>query len=267
MISAGLTKSGLHFRQSGPQDGPVLVLSASLGCDARVWSPLLPHLPGHLRVICYDHRGHGASPAPDGPYTMGQLVRDTESMLDGLGVGACVFLGQGLGGLIAQALAIKRPDLVRALVLSGTGARLDTAAIWDARAHLVQAQGMAAIAAHTLKGWFTPAFAHSPEGDVWRKMLLSCPPQGWAGCARAIAGSDFYTTTSRLTLPTLGLTGDRDALTPPDLVRETTELVAGSHFAILRRAGHLAHIEQPEGFAQRLTGFLRDNGVLAHKTC
>ncbi|MCC5959571.1 MAG: 3-oxoadipate enol-lactonase [Rhodobacteraceae bacterium] len=257
---------GLHYQLSGPPDGPVLVLSASLGCDARVWSPLLPHLPSQLRIIRYDHRGHGASPAPDGPYTMGQLVRDTESLLDSLGVGACVFLGQGLGGLIAQALATKRPDLVRALVLSGTGARLDTAAIWDARADMVQARGMAAIAAQMLKGWFAPAFLRSADVNIWRDMLLDCPPQGWAGCARAIAGSDFYTTTAGLSLPTLGLTGDRDALTPPDLVRETTELVAGSHFAILRRAGHLAQIEQPERFAQLVTGFLQDHGVLAHKT-
>ncbi|MGP9791403.1 3-oxoadipate enol-lactonase [Roseinatronobacter sp. NSM] len=254
---------GLHYQLSGPPTGTVLVLSSSLGCDARVWAPLLPHLPDRLRVVCYDHRGHGRSVAPKGPYSMGQLVRDTETLLDDLGVGACVFLGQGLGGMVGQALATKRPDLLRALVLSGTAARLDTAAIWQARATAVQAQGMAAIAAQVLKGWFTPAFLRSPAAAPWRDMLLDCPPHGWAGCAQAIAGSDFYTTTAALRMPVLGLAGDRDALTPPDLVRETTQLVPHAQFAIIRRAAHLAQIEQPEALAQHLTGFLARHDLLA----
>lgn len=267
MTTGATTPMGLHYQHSGPADGPVLVLSSSLGCDTGVWSPLMAHLPAALRVIRYDHRGHGGSLAPDGPYTMGQLVRDAETLLDHLGIRGAVFLGQGLGGMVGQALATKRPELMRALVLSGTAARLETAERWTARAKLVQAQGLAAIAPQTLKGWFTPAFYRSAAMSVWRDMLLDCPPQGWAGCAQAIAGSDFYTTTARLSLPVLGLSGDRDTLTPPDLVRETTELVAGARFAILRRAGHLAQVEQPEAFARLLTGFLNDQNVLAQGSC
>ncbi|MDD7971658.1 3-oxoadipate enol-lactonase [Roseinatronobacter alkalisoli] len=254
---------GLHYRVTGPEGGLTLVLSGTLGSDLRVWEPLLPCLPQDIRVLRYDHRGHGESLAPDGPYTMGQLVRDTETLLDHLRIRGAVFLGQGLGGLVAQALATKRPDLLRAMVLSGTGARLDTAELWGARAQRVRTQGLPVIAEQVLKGWFTPAFQRSPAISVWRDMLFECPPQGWAGCAQAIAGSDFYATTARLALPVLGLTGDRDALTPPDLVRETTELVAGSQFAILRRAGHLAHVEQPEEFSRLVTGFLCDCGFLA----
>ena len=262
-----ISEGGLHYRISGPPDGPALVLSSSLGCDLRVWAPLLPHLPKGVQVICYDHRGHGKSLAPQGPYSMGQLVRDTETLLDELGVGNCVFLGQGLGGLIAQGLATKRPDLLRALVLSGTGARLETGAIWTARAALVQARGISALSAQVLKGWFTPAFLRSPAAMQWRDMLHDCPPHGWAGCAQAIAGSDFYTTTAALHLPVLGLAGDRDGLTPPDLVRETTQLVTGAQFVIIRRAGHLPQIEQPEAFALHVTGFLRDNDRLAQRPC
>ncbi|MGY6705822.1 alpha/beta fold hydrolase [Roseinatronobacter sp.] len=262
-----LSAGGLHYQIFGPDEGPVLVLSSGLGCDVRVWAPLLPHLPKWLRVLVYDHRGHGASLAPQGPYSMGQLVRDTETLLDELGVGACVFLGQGLGGLVGQGLATKRPDLLRALVMSGTAARLETAARWQARADMVLAQGMITMATQTLKGWFTPAFLRSPAAAPWRDMLLTCPSHGWAGSAQAIAGSDFYTTTAALRLPVLGLAGDRDALTPPDLLRETTDLVTGAQFAIIRRAGHLAQIEQPETFALHVTGFLRDIDRSAQVSC
>lgn len=267
MPRAQLDGVTLNYDLTGPADGLPLVLSNSLGCTLQMWDPLLPHLPGGLRILRYDRRGHGGSDVPLAPYSMGQLVRDTENLLDHLALGPCVFLGLSIGGMVGQGLAVKRPDLLRALILSNTAARIATAAIWQDRAATARANGLEALVDATMERWFTPKFRASADFAPWRAMFLATPVDGWIGCAQAIAGSDFYTTTATLRLPALGIAGDRDGSTPPDLVRETTDLIAGSEFALIRGAGHLPHVERPADYAHAVAGFLtRHNLHLAQNT-
>ncbi|MCC5966432.1 MAG: 3-oxoadipate enol-lactonase [Natronohydrobacter sp.] len=259
MPTADLDGFRLNYALTGPEDGVPVVFSNGLGLSLAMWEPLLPLLPANWRILRYDRRGHGASQVTPPPYTMGQLVRDTESLLDHLGITACVFVGLSLGGMVAQGLAVKRPDLIRALVLSNTAARIATAKIWHERAQLARRGGLAALVEPSLERWFTPDFRSSPEVGLWREMFLATPLEGWLGGAQAIAGTDFYTTTAALTLPTLGIAGDRDGSTPPDLVRETTDLIAGSDFALIRKAGHLPHVEQPALYAEILMRFVQEH--------
>ncbi len=261
MPLADLGDIRLHYVLEGPAEGLPVVFSNGLGTDMHMWEPLLPHLPPEWRILRYDRRGHGRSDVTPAPYTMGVLVRDTERLLDHLGIGPCVFVGLSLGGMVAQGLAVKRPDLIRALVLSNTAARIATAEIWEGRARAARAGGLEALADASLARWFSPKFRASPAIARWREMFVAAPLEGWLGGAAAIAGTDFYTTTANLRLPTLGIAGDRDGSTPPDLVRETVELVPGADFALLRGAGHLPQIEQPEAYAAALTGFLQGKGI------
>ena len=112
----------LHWREDGDPAGWPVVFANALGTDFRLWDRIVPLLPKSLRLIRYDMRGHGLSSCPPGPYAMGALVRDAERLLDALGVKDCVFVGLSIGGMVAQGLAVKRLDLVRALVLSNTAA-------------------------------------------------------------------------------------------------------------------------------------------------
>lgn len=256
MPIARLDGVDLHYQLTGPEDGLPLVLSNSLGCTLDMWDPLVPHLPDGLRILRYDRRGHGRSSVLQPPYSMGQLVRDTEQLLDHLALGPCVFLGLSIGGMVAQGLAVKRPDLFRALILSNTAARIATTAIWQDRAATARAKGLEALADATMERWFTAKFRTTPDFARWRAMFCATPLDGWIGCAQAIAGTDFYTTTATLRLPTLGIAGDRDGSTPADLVRETADLIPGAEFVLLRPAGHLPHIEKPADYAQAITDFL-----------
>ncbi|MEO0486961.1 MAG: 3-oxoadipate enol-lactonase [Pseudomonadota bacterium] len=253
-------KVALHYRVDGDPSGAPVVFANSLGTDLRLWDPILPLLPPGLRVIRYDKRGHGLSDCPDAPYSMGQLVTDVERLLDHLEVREAVFVGLSIGGLIAQGLAAKRLDIVRALVLSNTGAKIATRQIWQDRIDAIRAHGMPAIGDATMKRWFSKGFRARPEMQAWRNMLISTPAEGYIGCANAIAGTDFYSTTAALRLPCLGIAGDEDNATPPDLVRETVDLVPGSRFEIMRRAGHLPCVEDPETYARHLSGFLKEVG-------
>ncbi len=204
MQIADLGDVKLHYRIDGDPDGVPVVFSNSLGTDLRLWDPILPYLPKGLKLIRYDKRGHGLSSMPRGPYSMGALVRDVERLMDLLEVKNSLFVGLSIGGMTAQGLAVKRLDLVRAMVLSNTGAKIGTPEIWDQRIAEVKANGIEALADGIMERWFSKGFRATLELELWRNMLVRQPDEGYAGCSAAISGTDFYTPTSGLRLPTLG---------------------------------------------------------------
>ncbi len=250
----------LNTREDGDPNGAPIVFSNSLGTTLEMWDPIIPLLPDGLRIIRYDRRGHGGSDVPDGPYSMGALISDTEQVLDHLKVKDCLFVGLSIGGLIAQGLAAKRLDLIRAMVLSNTGAKIGTREMWDDRIASIGASGLDAAHGPILERWFSESFRASPEIKRWRDMLVATPLAGYLGCSAAIAGTDFYNTTGTLTLPTLAIAGSEDGSTPPDLVRETGGLIKGSDFHLVRGAGHLPCVEKPDEYARVLTDFIKSTG-------
>ncbi|SIO54071.1 3-oxoadipate enol-lactonase [Rhodovulum sp. ES.010] len=260
MKIADLGDVALHYREDGDPDGAPVVFSNSLGCDLRLWDEVVALMPGGVRAIRYDKRGHGLSACPRGPYAMGTLVSDAERLLDFLGVSDCVFVGLSIGGLIAQGLSVKRLDLVRGMVISNTAAKIGTREMWEDRIAAVREGGIEALADGTMERWFSRPFRESPDCALWRNMLIRQPVEGYLGCCAAISGTDFYTPTSGLTLPTLAIAGSEDGSTPPDLVRETAALIKGSRFHLIRGAGHLPCVEKPGEYAEVLGSFLKEIG-------
>ena len=255
MATAFLPDLRLHYLDEGAPHGPALLLTHPLGLDLRIWDDVVPLLPAGLRVIRYDMRGHGRSDTPAPPYTMGALIRDAERLLDHLALREVVILGYGMGGLVAQGLAVKRLDQIRAMILSNTAAKLGTEAQWRAKSALLS-DGIAAYTASEIPRLFARRHADSAAAILWRHHMLHARPDGIAGCIAAQNGTDFYTPTAALTLPTLILASGEDAITPADLMRETGELIAGSQFHLIRSAGHLACVEKPADYAKALSDFL-----------
>ncbi|WP_373354378.1 3-oxoadipate enol-lactonase [Pseudoroseicyclus sp. CXY001] len=250
----------LFSTAEGPEGGHALVFANSLGTDLTSWDTLLPLLPEGLRLIRWDKRGHGRSSVPEAPYHMGTLVSDAEAVCEAWGLSGVTFVGLSIGGLIAQGLAVKRPDLIGSLVLSSTAAKIGTPQLWADRIAALRRGGMEAIADGVMERWFSAAFREGPELAAWRARLAATPLEGYIGCCAAISGTDFWATTATLTLPTLGIAGSEDRSTPPDLVRETVALVAGSRTELIRGAGHLPQIEAPRDYAALLTAFLKETG-------
>ena len=248
----------LHYSEDGDPNGRPVVFSNSLGTDLRLWDRLLPQLPKGLRLIRYDKRGHGLSDCPVGQFGMGDLVQDAAGLMDALGIKDAVFVGLSIGGIIAQGLAAERPDLVKAMVLADTAAKIGTPAMWQDRIDAVRKGGIVSLADPILERWFSKSFRETRSTELagWRNMLIRTSLDGYAGCSLAIAETDLLESTARLTLPTLVVVGDEDGATPPDLVRETAELIPGSTFRVISGAGHLPCIEKPEIMAEHITTFL-----------
>lgn len=250
----------LNYQEDGDPSGAPVVFANSLGTDLHLWDKVIARLPQGLRLIRFDLRGHGQSSCPQGPYSMGALIRDTERLLDHLNVRECVFVGLSIGGMIAQGLAVKRMDQIRGLVLSNTAAKIGTAEMWNTRIDQIRDAGIDPLADDIMMRWFGPDFRATPELAHWRQMLVDTPVEGYTGCCAAIAGTDFISPTSGLGLPTLGIAGSEDGATPPDMVRETLDLIRGSKFHLIRRTGHLPCVEAPDEYANVLIKFLKEIG-------
>lgn len=250
----------VHWRQDGSETGAPVVFANALGTDFRLWDDMIACLPDGLRLIRYDKRGHGLSDAPPPPYSMDTLIEDAGLLLDHLGIRDCVFVGLSIGGIIAQGLAEWRPDLVRGLVLSNTAAKIGTPAMWAERITQVTAGGIDVLADPTMERWFSPPFRATPAMSAWRNMLVRTPLNGYLGAMHALSATDMMSQTASLRLPTLGIAGSADGSTPPDLVRETTDLIPGSRFRLIQGAGHLPCVEKPDLYAEILATFLREIG-------
>ncbi|MEM9970700.1 MAG: 3-oxoadipate enol-lactonase [Pseudomonadota bacterium] len=256
MLIADLDGLKVHYRDDGDPHGRPVVFANSLGTDLRLWDKVIALLPPSLRLIRYDMRGHGLTEALPAPYGMADLVSDAEAILDHLDIRDCVFVGLSIGGIIAQVMAAKRLDQVRAMVISNTAAKIGTTEIWDERIAAVRAGGIEALADATMERWFGAKFRAGHEISAWRAMLVRQTVEGYVGCSAAIGETDLHESTARLTLPTLAIAGSEDGSTPPDLVRETAALIAGSEFHLIHGAGHLPCVEKPEEYADALTAFL-----------
>lgn len=250
----------IHYRVVGAvTEKPALVFINSLGTDFRIWRDVVLRLAGDFAIVLYDKRGHGLSDIGQVPYSIEDHATDLAGLLDRLAVKQAIVCGLSVGGLIAQSLYGRRPDLVRALVLSGTAHKIGTVEFWDARITAIEAHGIEAVADGVLERWFTPAFRR-PENLAFtgcRNMLVRQPVPGYVGTCAAIRDADFTEAAGRIAVPVLCVVGDQDGSTPPDLVRSTADLIPGARFEVIRGAGHIPCVEQPEALSSVLRRFFR----------
>lgn len=248
----------MHFLSDGGE-GPTLVLANSLGTDLRIWDALLPRLPSGLRVLRFDKRGHGLSDLA-GETSIEDLAADVAALIEAAAPGERVaFCGVSIGGLIGQALAVARPNVLAALVLSNTATRVGTEESWAARIAQVEEQGLSAIADGIMERWFAGPFRSTPEISLWRNMLLRTPAEGYVACCQALARADLTQAAGRIGLPVLMVGGSRDEATPPELVRDAARRIPGARLALIEDAGHLPMVEAPDAFAAVVLPFLREH--------
>jgi 3-oxoadipate enol-lactonase len=257
-----LENATLHYAVDGDPGGLPVVFANSLGTDFRLWDQLLPLLPDGLKVIRFDKRGHGLSSCPPGDYTMAELVADTAQLLEALDIRDCLFVGLSIGGIIAQGLAAKHPDLVRSIVISNSAARIGDARMWRDRIDQLREGGIEALADTIMQRWFAESFRRDRplELAAWRNMLTRTPLEGYIGCSAAIGATDYTGQTAELRLPALVIAGSEDGSVPPDVARATADLIAGARFELIDDAAHLPCVEHPQEYARILREFMREHG-------
>ena len=189
-----------HFVSEGSRDKPVLVFANSLGSDLRIWDGVVSHLVGDFTIIRYDKRGHGLSDVPAPPYSLDDFVLDLVGLLDALEIKEATVCGLSVGGVIAQGLAISRPDRVRGLVLCDTGMRIGSFASWEERIATVKESGLSKLVGPSMERWFTVAFREnrSVEMQGYANMLLRIPREGYLGACYALRDADLTQATPKI---------------------------------------------------------------------
>jgi 3-oxoadipate enol-lactonase len=254
-VTLDLTVPELHATGVGP---PVLLLHP-LGVDHTVWAPLTDRLPG-FTLLTYDLPGHGRSPAPQRRCTETDLAEQAARLLSGAEVGPAHVVGVSLGGLVAQVLAARHPDLVDHLVVVDAVDRYPPAmrTMWQDRAELVRRQGMAPVVDATLELWFTGP-ARETGGDVVdgvRRLLEATDPEGYARACEVLATADTGPLLPSITAPTLLVCGEQDAPAFTAAAPRLAEEIAGGELVWLEGSRHAGALEHPEAFAEALSAFL-----------
>jgi 3-oxoadipate enol-lactonase / 4-carboxymuconolactone decarboxylase len=252
----------LFYRLEGIAGRPVLVLSHSIGCDHAMWDLQMPDLLPYFQVLRYDTRGHGASDAPKGDYSVAQLGADVIGIADALGISKFAFCGLSLGGAIGQWVAANAPDRVTHLVLANTSPQFGPRTNWETRIAAVRNGGMASIVDMAMQRFFSPeTIQNSPEAASVRSLLLGTDPDGYIGCCAALRDAELAPLLQKISAPTLIIVGEKDVSTPWSghgeiLARE----IAGSRVAHLP-AAHVSNIERPHSFSAAIMEFLRPQSV------
>lgn len=264
MQAANINGHNIHFRTDGRASGTALVFVNSLGTDWRVWEPVAGGFAAGNPLVFHDKRGHGLSDGPDGPLAINDYVDDLAGLLDQLGIRDAIVCGLSVGGMIALGLAAQRPNLVRGLVLCDTGHRIGTAEAWNQRIDTVLEAGMEAIAGGVMERWFSVSFraAHPAETALWRNMLVRTPPAGYTATCAAIRDANLTRAAESLPVPALCLCGTEDQATPPELMRELSELVPDSRYHDIPGACHLPTVERADDVAARMAAFLEELAVV-----
>jgi pimeloyl-ACP methyl ester carboxylesterase len=258
----------VSFVETGPADGPVVVLLHGIAGSSHTWDPVMPHLDG-LRVIAPDLLGHGASAKPRGDYSLGAFASGVRDLLELVGVEQATVVGHSLGGGVAMQFAYQFPDRCERLVLVSSGG-LGREVTWVLRAA-------------TLPGseWVVPLLGRLARRTPIPPALNRClapgvaeVARGFASLAETDAGRAFVHTargvidvtgqridaTDRLylaaTMPTLLIWGDHDRFIPVDHGRHAADCMPGSRFEVFAGAGHFPMHDEPVRFGRLLSDFV-----------
>ncbi len=264
-LTAGV-RAAMHHTFSAPQlrvaiqgQGTPVVLSHALGADLHLWDGLAATLAPRHEVLRYDHRGHGGSAAPAGPYSQDDLVDDAARLIREWGRGPVVFVGLSMGGMVAQGLAVRHPELLRGVVIAHSSARYpdEVRTMWAQRIAAIEQGGLAAIADATMERWFTPGFRAAQPAVVEqvRQTVLRSSAAGYVACGRAVASVDWLDRLGAVTAPTLVIAGAHDAGAPPAMSEAIASRIAGAELRMLE-AAHIGVLEQPQAFAEAVGGFI-----------
>lgn len=249
-VGRGATATRLHVERQGA--GEPLLFITGFAISSEIFSPVVDLYTASYDCIRYDNRGAGRSPAPWRPTSIPELAGDAVRLLDALGLDSAHVYGLSMGGMVAQELAIRFPDRVRALVLGGTSHGGPRAVLPSPRvaAALTSRSAPAAVRAELVgRALFTPEFrAREPELVRRHLGLLARHRTSARGLLSHLTAATYHDTRARLrriSAPTLVLHGARDELTPVANARLLARAVPGADLRLVD-AGHAYLLERPQ---------------------
>lgn len=250
----------LNVVESGNKAGPAVVMGHSLACSHMMWDPQMPVLEDDYRVVRIDMRGHGASDAVAGPYSLDDLADDVIGVMDALDIKRAHWVGLSIGGMYGQNLLLRYANRFDSAVLADTMSQMPDAAqsMWDERIKMVTENGMDAVVDATMERWFTEEYraAAAPGLAAIREQILSTSVEGFVGCCHAIRGLNNLERLPEIEHPVSVIVGEQDMGTPVSANEAIHDRIGGSELTIIENAAHISNVEQAKIFNDTLMTFL-----------
>ncbi|MFD3687999.1 alpha/beta fold hydrolase [Nocardiopsis sp. NPDC058631] len=238
----------LQYRLDGPRHAPVVLLVPPFGTTMSVWEPQMPELTRDHQVLRVNHRGHGSSPAPAGPYTVADLALDLLAVLEDRGFQTVSAAGAGLGASLLVWIAANSPRSLDRLALLAAAPRTPATHRWDRIASRVREVGLESVTADVVRPWFTPDMGEDRPEVVARftEDFGRLDPGGFASVCDAVAKVDQRHLVSAVRVPTLVVSAAHDPLLPPGHGRRLADGIADARFEVVTGAAHLLGVERAD---------------------
>jgi 3-oxoadipate enol-lactonase/4-carboxymuconolactone decarboxylase len=255
---ATIHNARMFYRMHGNTGLPVLILSHSISTDHAMWDLQVENLLPHFQILRYDTRGHGASEATAGEYSIEMLGKDILALADALKISQFAFCGLSLGGAIGQWVAVQAPERVTNLVLANTSPQFVPRTNWETRIAAVLKGGMSAVVDVAMQRFFSPDIfsKQNPHVASIRSVFLGTDPVGYLGCCAALRDMNHGDILRQIKVPTLVISGDRDVATPWSGHGERLAQEIPRAKELHLEAAHLSNIERPHSFTTALLEFL-----------
>jgi len=247
----------LNYRIDG--SGPRVLLLHAVGMDLTLLDALAAILAKDFTVLRSDMRGHGKSsyrPAAN----LTDYADDVHALLDKLSFAPCAVAGFAMGGMVAQALAVKYPQDVQVAVFANINHQQtkESFAALMGRAEDARRGGMAPILDVTMERWFNEPFRKKGGDAAVRARLLANDIHCWCDAFTAMANVDTAPKLKSLRMPVLCLAGEADKSTPPSVVKAMADAIPGSRYAVLPGGPHMMFFEMPDDTAKIIGPFFRE---------
>lgn len=260
-----LNNVNLYYEEQGR--GPeTLVFAHGLLCSGRLFDRQVAAFQERYRCIAFDFRGQGQSQVTRNGYDMDTLSEDAGLLIERLAAQPCHFVGLSMGGFVGMRLAIRRPELLKSLVLLGTAAGPEPATSrgrYRRLAWVARWLGIRLVVDRVLPVMFGGTFM----SDSLRAALR----EEWKGRVTANDRVGIYRATmgvvdragiedqlERMRLPTLIIVGAQDVATPPAQSERLHVRIRNSKLVVIPQAGHLCTVEEPEAVNAAIAAFLED---------
>ncbi|HEU0054444.1 MAG TPA: alpha/beta fold hydrolase [Longimicrobium sp.] len=256
----------LHYEDSGPgSTGETIVFAHGLLWSGRMFDAQVAALRGRYRCVTFDFRGQGGSEVTADGYDMDTLTVDAAALIETLGAAPCHFVGLSMGGFVGMRLALRRPELLRSLVLMETSADPEPNVlkyrVLGGVVRVLGRSGMRLVMGRVMRIMFGRKFLEDPsrEADrrLWRERGMANDP---VGVLRALGGvidrQGVYDDIGRISLPTLVMVGDQDVATVPAKAERIAARIPGARLVVIPGAGHTASAEEPGFVNAELERFL-----------
>jgi 3-oxoadipate enol-lactonase len=254
----------IHYEIQGR--GANLVLIHGMGDNLSMWYHQVPVFSKHYQVVTYDTRGAGETEIPEGEYSLSVLTEDAYQLMKAIGVKKAFFLGYSMGGRIALELAIKRPEIVKAIILSSSPIFVTPPSPQNVPRRppmpmpdLLSKGGLEAFAEMHATSAFSPGFKskNPSEFDRYMKIKLLNKPESLSRLMRSMGGLGSPPDLGNVKCPVLIIAGEFDSLISLESVKQLQKYLAGSKLITLP-AGHAAAVEQPDQFNSAVLDFLSE---------